>query len=362
VRAGGGPGDKGAMIEIDGSFGEGGGQILRTALSLSALLGVPFRIFNVRGNRPRAGLRAQHLAAVRAVKAVSGASVEGDALDSKDLRFWPSHLKGGTWRFDLGTAGATPLVLQTLLPPLIFARGPSHLLLTGGTHVPISPPFHFFQHIFLPLLSSLDIRASGTIRTYGFYPRGGGEVEAHLWPHDKGPLIPPSFPEEKTVRAIRGVSAVANLPLSIAERQRDSALTVLEKVPLDTVIETRSVPSPGRGTFLFLETEAAVCSAGFSSIGVRGKRAEEVGSEAAEALSAYLGTKGCLDPHLSDQIVIYLALARGRSAFTTTRITPHLVTNLWVIDRFLDLSYTVEGQVGSPGRVSLTGVGYRRSP
>ena len=349
------------MIEIDGSFGEGGGQILRTALSMSALLGVPFRIFNVRGKRPRAGLRAQHLAAVRAVKAVSGASVEGDALDSKDLRFRPSNLKGGVWRFDIGTAGATPLVLQTLLPPLIFAREASHLVLTGGTHVPISPPFHFFRHVFLPLLSALGIRARGTTRTYGFYPRGGGEVEARIWPHNQGPLIPPVFPEEKTVRAIRGVSAVANLPISIAERQRDSALGILGKVPLETVIETRSVPSPGRGTFLFLEAEAALCTAGFSSIGVRGKRAEEVGAEAAEALAVYLGTRGCLDLHLSDQIVIYLALAQGRSVFTTTQITPHLVTNLWVIDRFLRLPYTIEGQVGSPGRVSLTGVGYGRS-
>jgi RNA 3'-terminal phosphate cyclase (ATP) len=349
------------MIEIDGSYGEGGGQILRTALSLSVLLGVPFHIFNVRGNRPRGGLRSQHLAAVRAARAVSGASVEGDELDSRDLRFWPSNLEGGTWRFDLGTAGAIPLVLQTLLPPLIFAREASHLLLTGGTHVPISPPFHFFQHIFLPLLSALDIRASGTVRTYGFYPRGGGEVEAHIWPHNRGPLTPPAFPEKKRVRAIRGVSAVANLPLSIAERQRDSALRVLGKVPMETVIETRSVPSPGRGTFLFLEAEAAICSAGFSSIGVRGKRAEEVGSEAAEALLAYLDTKGCLDPHLSDQIVIYLSLARGRSVFTTTQITPHLVTNLWVIDRFLEVPYTIEGQVGSSGTVALTGVGYSRS-
>ncbi len=208
------------MVEVDGSSGEGGGQIIRTALSLSALSGKPFHIRDIRKNRPRPGLRAQHLAAVRALKTISGARVEGDRLDSTELRFQPSTVRGGAYRFDIGTAGATSLVLQTLLPPLIFADTESHLVLTGGTHVPISPPFHFMQQVFLPVLGMSGIRVTASIKTYGFYPKGGGEMEVHLWPHPPGPLPSLTFPEKKGISRVRGVSAVANLPLSIAERQR----------------------------------------------------------------------------------------------------------------------------------------------
>ncbi len=348
------------MVEIDGSSGEGGGQIIRTALSLSVLSGRPFHIRNIRKNRLKPGLRAQHLAAVRALKAISDARVEGDALDSAELRFQPSRLKGGTYRFDIGTAGATTLILQTLLPPLIFADRESRLVLTGGTHVPISPPFDFIQHVFLPALAMSGVRASASIKIYGFYPRGGGEVEVRVRPHLDGPLTALVFPEKKGVSRIKGVSAVANLPLSITERQKNSALGILRGTSAMGEIETRSVPSPGRGTFLFLKAEGATCGAGFSSIGIRGKRAESVGAEAAEALLSYVNDDGCLDPHLSDQIVLYLALAAGRSVFTTTRITSHLVTNMEVIKGFLDAGYEVEGEPGSPGKVSVTGVGYHR--
>jgi RNA 3'-terminal phosphate cyclase (ATP) len=352
---------EGFVIEIDGGFGEGGGQIIRTALSLSVLLNAPFHMTNIRKNRPKPGLRAQHLAAVRAAKEISGGQVEGDEIGSEHFSFTPAKPKGGSYRFEIGTAGATPLVLQTLLPPLVFADVPSRLSLSGGTHVPISPPFHYIEEVFLPVLGELGVRARVSITTYGFYPRGGGQIEAEIVPLGTGRLNPFVSPTEKAVWAVRGTSAVANLPLSIAERQKQAALVALRRVAVGVEIENLSVPSPGAGTFLFLKAQGGACRAGFSSIGIRGKRAEVVGAEAATALLEYYHGEGCVDPHLADQLVIYQALAEGEGSFTTTAITQHLLTNLTVIKRFLDIDYRVEGTAGTPGRVMIRGVGYRRS-
>ncbi len=168
------------------------------------------------------------------------------------------------------------------------------------------------------------------------------------------------FPEKKAIWAVRGISAVANLPLSIAERQKQAALAALKGLAATVEVDTQSVPSPGMGTFLFLKAEGGACRAGFTSIGVRGKRAETVGTEAASALLEYYHRPGCIDPLLADQIVIYLALAKGRSSFTATAITPHLVTNLAVIEKFLRNGYHIEGETGSPGKVTVEGVGFSR--
>ncbi len=352
---------RGTTIEIDGGSGEGGGQIVRTALSLSALTGVPFHIRNIRANRPKPGLRRQHVAAARAVGEISSASVDGDSVGSRDLLFRPSTLKGGVFTFDIGTAGAVSLVLQALLPPLVFAGRDSHVLLKGGTHVPISPPIHFVQQVFLPAVAPLGVRASCSLGPYGFYPKGGGRVEAYIRSRGGEALASLAFPQTKSVSAVEGISAVANLPLSIAERQRTSVFSVLKNLGIETKIDVVSVPSPGQGTFVFLLAEGGPCPAGFSSVGVRGKRAELVGAEAADELLAYLSLDGCLDPHLSDQIVLYLALAKGTSSFTTTRITPHLLTNVDIIRSFLDIDFNVEGKTGGPGRVFVTGVGYGRT-
>ena len=348
------------MVEIDGGMGEGGGQIIRTSLSLSALLGVPFRIENIRENRPKPGLRAQHLAAVRAVKRICNARVEGDAIGSVRLLFEPGKPEGGSYRFEIGTAGAVPLVLQALLPPLLFADAESRVSLSGGTHVPISPTFHFVSKVFFPVLSEMGIEARASIRNYGFYPRGGGEIEAQVTPVGSGPLGPFVLPEKKAIWAVRGVSAVANLPMSIGERQKSAALEVLKALSLSVDIDVVSVPSQGTGTFLFLEAEGSPCRAGFSSIGVRGKRAEVVGKEAAFALLEYYRRPGSVDPHLADQIVLYLALAAGTSSFTTTDVTAHLLTNIAVIERFTHSRSVVEGHVGSSGRVTIEGAGFRR--
>ncbi len=339
------------MIEIDGSFGEGGGQIVRTALSLSALFGIPFRLVNIRRKRSKPGLRAQHVAAVRAVQEISGAVVEGAEINSRTLEFRPGKLKGGTFRFDIGTAGATPLVLQALLPPLLFSPTPSHVVLTGGTHVPISPPFHFIEQIFVPFLAQLGAHVRPRLLRYGFYPRGGGEIEADIEPCDA--IKPVRMTADKGNLAVTGTSAVANLPLSIAQRQKSAVLAELGREGMEAEVELKGLEAPGPGTFVFLQAEGPGCRAGFSSIGVRGKPAETVGAEAARELLEYHRREGCFDPRLADQAVLYLALARGESTIATTDITQHLVTNLAVIKAFAGIEYAVEGEVGRPGRISV---------
>ncbi len=337
------------MLEIDGSFGEGGGQILRTSLSLSSLLRKPFRIFNVRKGRKKPGLMPQHLTCVRAMTLISNATVKHDSVGSQELIFEPSEVKPGDYFFDIGTAGSTSLVLQTLLPCLIFADSKSTVTLKGGTHVPFSPTFHYISEVFIPMLNKLGIVLRANIESYGFYPRGGGKITVEIMPAQKPEGI--KFLERGEIKKISGISGVGNLPINIAERQKTSALKLLEG--FDTDIKTIEVTGTGQGTFLFLKVETAASIAGFSSLGARGKKAEVVGEEAAREFLDYYKTGYCLDPHLADQIMLYLALAKQESSFTTSHISNHLLTNLWVIEKFLGTGYKIEGEKGAPGKVII---------
>jgi len=343
------------MIEIDGSFGEGGGQILRTSLSLSCLLNKPFRIFNIRIKRKKPGLMPQHLMGIRALKLISNARVQGDSRGSTELVFEPVEVKAGYYSFDIGTAGSTSLLLQAILPPLIFAKDRSSLSLKGGTHAPFSPPFHYLSEVFIPMVSRLGIRVRAEIESYGFYPKGGGKVNIEITPSDRGTMRGLNLLERGAIKKLKGLSGVGNLPLSIAERQRDAALKILSARGLDAEIETLSVSALGQGTFIFLKVETDNCLAGFSSLGERGKRAELVGEEVANKFLGYSSTSACLDGHMADQIVLYLAITKGESSFTTSEISNHLLTNLWVIEIFLGTKYIVEGEMGKPGRIRIVG-------
>lgn len=343
------------MVDIDGSHGEGGGQILRTALSLASLFNRPFTIANIRKGRHKSGLMPQHLVAVRAAQLVSNAEVVGDHKGSSELTFIPRGVKGGDFSFDIGTAGSTPLVLQTVIPALLFAGQKSRVTLMGGTHVPFSPSFHYLAGVFVPVLKKLGVEIRLAIDSYGFYPRGGGKVRAEISPvHGINPL---RLTERGAVRRVCGVSAVGNLPLSIAGRQRDAALEKIRGGLKDfggkVEMELLQVPTPGQGTFLFLRVEAEHGMAGFTALGARGKRAEAVGCEAAEEFLRYYGTDTALDPHLADQIVLYLSLCNEGSEFSTSCITGHLLTNLWVLGLFRKLSYEIDGEPGCPGRVRI---------
>jgi len=336
-------------IEIDGSHGEGGGQILRTALALSCLTGVPVRLANIRRGRPKPGLMPQHLAAVRAAQAATGAKVAGAERGSAELLFEPGSLRGGEIRLDVGTAGATTLVLQTLLPALVCAAATSRIVLTGGTHVPWSPCFEYVAEVLAPALGAMGCSVRAGIERHGFYPAGGGTLTAEVHPGRPRPL---TLIERGRLRGISGVSAVGRLPASIAERQRDAALALLEReigsdVPVE--IATRSVRSASPGTYIFLRGDWEGFPAGFSALGAPGKRAEAVGEEAAGALIGHAATGMPVDFHLADQLVPFLAIAPGRSEIAVSRITRHLLTNLWTAARLLPVRFEVRGEEGRPG-------------
>ena len=345
------------IICIDGSYGEGGGQILRTSLSLSCMLGRPIEIINIRRARKKPGLQPQHLTAVKAVATISHAHVQGAELSSTALRFSPGAIVGGDYFFDVserkGSAGSTSLVLQTILLPLCFARDPSTVTVIGGTHVPWSPSFHYLKKVFLPMLSVIGVTTDFDIEKWGWYPIGGGKVIARIIPGKEfKPIVIPD--RGKSVR-VTGISAISNLPRDIGVRQRDRTLKMLSQRGIDADIDIVGAPSPGKGTLIFILAEFENISAGFDALGAIGKRAEEVADEACSALIEYKDTNAALDPHLADQIIPFAAFGRGTSEFTTSRVTQHLLTNIWVVKQFLDIDIQVEGKEGEAGKIRIQG-------
>ncbi len=340
------------MITIDGSMGEGGGQVLRSALTLALLTGQPLHIHSIRAGRSKPGLRAQHLTAVKAAARISGAELEGGRLGSTELTFKPGPLRPGRYRFDIGTAGATGLVLQTLFLPLSHAGSASSLTITGGTHVPWSPCFHYLDLHWLPILRGLGYEAQLWLDQAGFYPRGGGQMRANIRP--AGALTPMRLEVRGGLQRITGVSGVANLSRAIAGRQRRQARTRLgDGHPMQ--IKIADMPSPGKGTFLLLVAEYENGQSSAFALGEPGKRAERVADEAVEALKISLGAADSLDPYLADQLLLPLAIAPGDSRFRTARVTRHLLTNAEVVRAFLPVTIEIDGSPGDPAWVSVTG-------
>jgi len=328
------------VLTLDGSHGEGGGQIVRTALALAVALGRPVAVERIRLRRPKPGLQPQHLAVVRALAAVSDAVVDGDALGSTAVSLAPRRIRTGDHRFDIGavtpSAGSVALLFQALLLPLARGDGPSRLTLIGGTHVPWSPTVHYLSAVFLPALRALGVAGDLTLRRWGWYPAGGGEVEATVAPSPRiGPLVAPSA----SPGAITGCSAVSRLPRSIAERQRRQAEARLAAAGLGAAIEIHEdATALGPGTMLFLGIQGR---AGFAALGRRGVPAERVADEAVDALLAWTSSEAALDVHLADQALPFLALADGASSFTCPEISTHLRTVAWVAQQFLPVEITL---------------------
>jgi RNA 3'-terminal phosphate cyclase (ATP) len=352
------------MIVLDGSYGEGGGQVLRTSLALSALTGQPLRIERIRAGRRKPGLRPQHLTGMRAVAKLCDATVEGARLNSQEIAFAPqSPVKAGTYTFDVaqvakgGSAGSTSLILHTVLLPLALTKGTSKLTLRGGTHVAWSPPYDYVKRVYLPMLGRMGIQAKINIRKWGWYPLGGGEVQATvkgLGTGSREPLPTPNMAnlelqDRGNLLRVRGVSASSNLPKHIRMRQERAVLQCLRSNGVNARIDVIDAPSKGQGTVVFLWAEFENALAGFTSLGERGKPAEQVAEEAAEDLLGFLRSDAALDRHLADQVVLPLALAAGASRFSTETVTLHLLTNAWVVNQFLPGRVRVEGKEGEPG-------------
>lgn len=353
------------MIVIDGSYGEGGGQVLRTSLALSAITGQAVHVEKIRAGRRKPGLRPQHLTGVRAAAKVCDAEVEGGKLNSQVLTFAPRSAPApGTYTFDVaqvakgGSAGSVSLILQTVLLPLALAPGTSQLTLRGGTHVAWSPPFDYIKRVYLPTLAQMGIRAKANVRKWGWYPIGGGEVKATV--EGQGPdaaLAGLDLRQRGTLLRVRGLSASSNLPKHIRTRQERAALQALRSSGVNARVEVVDAPSKGQGTVVFLWIEFENAVAGFTSLGERGKPAERVAEEAADELLDHLHSDAPLDRYLADQLVLPLALAGSPSQFTTGMVTQHLLTNAWVVNRFFPDRVHVQGEQGQPGLCQIGGTG-----
>jgi RNA 3'-terminal phosphate cyclase (ATP) len=326
------------MITIDGSEGEGGGQILRTSLALSLITGQPIRMEKIRAGRKKPGLLNQHLTAVNAAKTISGAEVSGAELGSQTLEFRPGNVTPGNYRFAVGTAGSATLVLQTILPPLLQATGPSDLTLEGGTHNPAAPPFDFLSRCFVPVIEQMGPRIDLELRRPGFFPAGGGNFRARIKPdqHLRGiKLLNRGNIQRRRARAM-----ISKLSPQIAERELSVARRVLEWEPSECVIESITT-SPGPGNALLLELEAEHVTAIFIGFGERGLTAEDVARRTVVAAKSWLAADVPVDEHLADQLLLPMALA-GSGTFRTVKPSLHSTTNAMVIQRFLAVSIQFE--------------------
>jgi RNA 3'-terminal phosphate cyclase (ATP) len=324
------------MITIDGSYGEGGGQILRTSLALSLVTEKPFSIHNIRAGRKKPGLMRQHLTAVNAAAEIGQAAIEGNRIGSQAFTFEPETIKPGNYHFAIGSAGSCTLVFQTILPALVIAGGPSEIILEGGTHNPFAPPFDFLEKAFLPVINRMGSRVDAVLERPGFFPAGGGRFKVSIAPGelDSLELIGRGNIVKKAARA-----SVANLPVSIANRE----LKVIRKeldwgTELLEAVEVEN--SRGPGNILTVEIESENITEVFTGFGEKGVPAEKVAKRVVKSLREYLAFNVPVGRYLADQLLIPMALAGG-GKFRTLSLTRHTKTNIEIIKKFLNVEIDV---------------------
>lgn len=338
------------MIEIDGSEGEGGGQILRSSLALSIHTQQPFRITRIRANRDKPGLLRQHLTAVKATGEICNADLVGAEMNSRELTFRPGRLAPGDYSFAIGTAGSSTLVLQTVLPPLLLADAASKVRITGGTHNRGSPPFDFLQRAFMPLIRRMGARVDIELSRHGFFPKGGGEIRATIHPASR--LSPIHIHERGAPVRSYAEAYVAALPMHIAERELEVIGNKLSWPPEQ--LSLRALPNDmGPGNAVTITVEHEHVTEVFTGFGERGVRAETVAGDAATEALTHLQMSAPVGEHLADQLLLPMALANGGS-FTTTTLSRHLLSNALVIERFLGVKTTME-RTASGHRVTVAG-------
>jgi len=343
------------MLEIDGSIGEGGGSVLRISLALSTFLGEPIRVYNIRAKRSKPGLSNQHLSAVRALEKLSGAEVRGAELRSEEVFFDPEKVEGGSIGVDIGTAGSTTLILQSVMISAAFSKDPVDLEVIGGTDNPHAPPVDYLKNVTLPILRKLGYRGEVELVKRGHYPKGGGKIRAVIHPVED--LSSLKLTDLGNVDTVSGRSHCVKLPGHIAQRQAKSAEKRLEEAGLDAEIEVEFYEksedphlSPGTGIVLWSESESGSIL-GSSAMGERGKPAEEVGGEAADSLIRQLSTGCAVDRYMTDQLIPYLAIADGKSEISSTELTLHTLTNVKIVEEILEADIEVEGGRGEAGRI-----------
>jgi RNA 3'-terminal phosphate cyclase (ATP) len=348
------------MIEVDGSFGEGGGQVLRTAVALAAVLSKEIHVFNIRAGRAEPGLRAQHMTGVKAAAQLCSGELKGLDIGSTEFVFRPGKLIAGTFRFDVGTAGSVTLVLQTLMPILAFAPGSVQLEITGGTDVKWSPPIDYLRLVTLPILKKIGYQGELELVRRGHYPKGGGLVRFSTnGPSTLQPLV---VEKAGSISKIYGISHAVALPRHVAERQASAAKKTLEEAKLPSpsidldVIDDRRQLGPGSGIVLSAETQNGNILSS-DALGERGRPAEEVGATAGRFLVEEIQSGAVLDRHMGDIIVPYLVLAEGTSEVSISRVTQHTRTNVKVAEWLTGVRVNIEGEIDSPGKLEVKGLG-----
>ena len=318
------------MIEIDGAQGEGGGQILRSSLSLSIVTQQPFRITNIRANRNKPGLLRQHLTAVNAAAEICDAEVQGVELGAREIVFRPRKLKAGEYSFAIGTAGSCTLVLQTVLPPLLTAPAPSTVRIQGGTHNKGAPPFDFLQRAFIPLLVRMGVGIELELVKYGFYPRGGGEIRVTITPTQK--FVPIALLEKGERIRAEAEAYIAALPINIARRELE---VIGEKLNWNAdQLKLRGLSNEvGPGNALTLTIQHEHVTEVFTGFGEKGISAEAVAERVADEARAYISSSAAVGEHLVDQLLLPIAIA-GSGRFTAVALTPHFKSNALVIEQF----------------------------
>ena len=324
------------MITIDGSHGEGGGQIIRTAIALSMIQRQPVEIQNIRARRPKPGLSHQHLACVKAAASICSAHVEGAELGAGRLVFTPNEIMPGRYSFDIRTAGSVSLVLQTLLIPLALGREISYITISGGTHVPWSPSIHYLNLVFRPVLLHMGVKFTLVLKKWGWYPKGGGVVVVTVYPaKGLGQFSALNCNIEKTEGiTARAISAISNLPRHVLQRQSQRIRDIFDKERISVELEEIETEAYCPGSIAFCYLAGSGRHGGYSGLGERGKPAEIVAEEAAKGLLGFIRSGASVDEHLADQLLLPSVLAEGESAWTVSAQTPHLATNAWVTERF----------------------------
>lgn len=354
------------MLDIDGSHGEGGGQLLRTAVALAAITGREVTVRDIRAKRAKPGLAPQHVVAVRAVAALCRGRVEGLSLRSREVRLAPGALTGGEYRFDIGTAGSISLVLQAILPVMTMSAATTTVTVTGGTDVRQAPPVDYLRHVLLPLLARMGIRVELDVIHRGYYPRGGGEARISVMPVPSHRLQPLALDEPGDLVSIRGHAHVSRLPEHIAIRMRDAAFERLAPVPgvsprVDVeVLDPARAVGTGGGIVMWAQTQGAVLGA--ARVAERGIRAETLGNAVGDELAADLAAGATVDLHAADQLLVYFALAQ-RGSYLVRSVTTHARTAMWLIEQFLPVRFALvpKGDLIRLTLVSLGGEEPRRS-